>query len=615
MSPRNRKKSRSKKRRASKRARPDEASAPVIAPTTSAPLPASTPSALSHDAVLVHSGELLPRDEQLFERALTQWQFGDWGRLAALDPNDFSHHPRRARLALLVAAGHQQLGQHDDARRLARLAHEWGCDRTLIERVLISGVYNTLGRANALAGRQERARERLETALVVGAPGQDFALLLPARMQQQFDHTELPRLDQGIGNATVPAFFRCRLELDGQTRWLAFNPASPEHYSVRDGVLSFQLPPDKPGYLVSNETGDFNLPPSVNQLPLAPDTAYELSGHIACDDCEEPPVVWLFEYANGKKIKSRSFSFRDDIFKDYVKTQPESDSFAIGIRLGSSGVLDAQSRFVISATLEADFAIQERDAIRKKIAIITGIPRSGTSLFSVLLNKIEDVVCLNEILYNVASLQEDFGTIRRDILSGKPIKNKYNENGDLTTDTMTSSSVKEVCVSVKQENFIIASKVNVPYLFNLDKIKSYGFPIFVLVRDPVFTIASWSSEKAKGIPEAQVGPYPDPISSRWKNIEFQSDDPISRRAEIWNFLAGIILKHAKDIHLINYETLVSNTAGAISSFGTVMKTSLKGGWKIDFDGNLPSRFENEDLDAIRKAVEKYAPNRLMFGYR
>ncbi|MCK7579983.1 MAG: hypothetical protein MZV65_32790 [Chromatiales bacterium] len=70
----------------------------------------------------------------------------------------------------------------------------------------------------------------------MGAPGQDFALLMPARMQQQFDRSGLPRLDPGVGHAAVPALFRCRLELDGQTRRLAFNPASPEHYSVQDGV-------------------------------------------------------------------------------------------------------------------------------------------------------------------------------------------------------------------------------------------------------------------------------------------------------------------------------------------------------------------------------------------
>ncbi|MCK7579953.1 MAG: tetratricopeptide repeat protein [Chromatiales bacterium] len=134
----------------------------------------------------------MPCDEQLFDRVLTQWQFGDWNRLAGLDPDAFAHHPRRARLALLAAAGHQQLGRLEEARRLVRLAHEWGCDRTLIERVLISGVYNTLGRANALAGRQGRARERLETALAVGAPGQDLGLLMPVRIRHQFDDTGLP---------------------------------------------------------------------------------------------------------------------------------------------------------------------------------------------------------------------------------------------------------------------------------------------------------------------------------------------------------------------------------------------------------------------------------------
>jgi tetratricopeptide (TPR) repeat protein len=105
----------------------------------------------------------------------------------ALDPDEFAHHPRRARLALLAAAGHQQLGQHEETRRLVRLAHEWGCDRTLIERVLISGVYNTLGRANALAGRSAQALGHFEAAIQAGLPGGETRLLGPVRIRQQLE--------------------------------------------------------------------------------------------------------------------------------------------------------------------------------------------------------------------------------------------------------------------------------------------------------------------------------------------------------------------------------------------------------------------------------------------
>lgn len=54
--------------------------------------------------------QLVPYDENLLERSRTQWQFGDWHSLAQLQRETLQHHPDRARLALLAAAGH--LGEH-----------------------------------------------------------------------------------------------------------------------------------------------------------------------------------------------------------------------------------------------------------------------------------------------------------------------------------------------------------------------------------------------------------------------------------------------------------------------------------------------------------------------
>ena len=77
-----------------------------------------------------------PYDEALLERSRTQWRFGDRPSLATLTRNTLQHHPDRAKLALLVAAGHQQLGDTAAgtqfkwlARRLSQLwtlGFSWG---------------------------------------------------------------------------------------------------------------------------------------------------------------------------------------------------------------------------------------------------------------------------------------------------------------------------------------------------------------------------------------------------------------------------------------------------------------------------------------------------------
>jgi len=124
-------------------------------------------------------------DENLLERARTQWQFGDWESLASISRESLQHHPERARLAVLVAAGHGQIGNQEKLQQFIRLAQDWGCSRKLISQVLISGVQNSLGLASLAAGQTDRAKLFFEQSVQTGMPGADLKLLSGARARQQ----------------------------------------------------------------------------------------------------------------------------------------------------------------------------------------------------------------------------------------------------------------------------------------------------------------------------------------------------------------------------------------------------------------------------------------------
>lgn len=126
-----------------------------------------------------------PYDEHLFERSRTQWQFGDWDSLARLDADTLAHHPDRAKLALLAATAHGQLGNTVQCRQLARQAMDWGCPKKLVSRVLVAGVHHALGRAFALGTQPQRALPHFEAALSTATPGADLRLLVPALAQHQ----------------------------------------------------------------------------------------------------------------------------------------------------------------------------------------------------------------------------------------------------------------------------------------------------------------------------------------------------------------------------------------------------------------------------------------------
>jgi hypothetical protein len=141
----------------------------------------------SFDAVDA-SSHLVPYDENLLERARTQWQFGDWQSLANLDHDTLQHHPDRAKLVLLAAAGRLQIGQDTEARHYIRLAQNWGCSKKHISQVLISGVHNSIGMAAAVGAQEQRAALHFEKAMRVGAPGSDVKLLTQSRAVYQLNH-------------------------------------------------------------------------------------------------------------------------------------------------------------------------------------------------------------------------------------------------------------------------------------------------------------------------------------------------------------------------------------------------------------------------------------------
>lgn len=145
--------------------------------------------------------ELVAYDENLLERFRTLWQLGDWPVLAQTERTAVQHHPDRPRIALLVSAAHAQLGQTDTARNWLRLAQDWGCPRSLIARVLLSGAHNTLGRASVLAGLPaDHALNHFRTALETGMPGVESELLLRTRIQSQLENFPAAVLPRMAGN-------------------------------------------------------------------------------------------------------------------------------------------------------------------------------------------------------------------------------------------------------------------------------------------------------------------------------------------------------------------------------------------------------------------------------
>lgn len=131
-------------------------------------------SQLEEDAVPLLS------DEVALERAKTQWLLGEWTALSELNIKALRHHPERAHFALLAASAFDQLGDHDNAGKLTRLALEWGCPPQVVAHVLLAGVHNTLGRVAALREDEAGISRHFEAAVALDG-NTDTALVSHAR--------------------------------------------------------------------------------------------------------------------------------------------------------------------------------------------------------------------------------------------------------------------------------------------------------------------------------------------------------------------------------------------------------------------------------------------------
>ena len=261
-----------------------------------------------------------------------------------------------------------------------------------------------------------------------------------------------------------------------------------------------------------------------------------------------------------------------------------------------------------SGTLTPQSRIEKIDK-PKHTLVITGIPRSGTSLICSLLNELPEVVAFNEIFYDVHNLPRTLNEMRQRLMSGAPVPNKYGSNGKLASDTMDMTKILHKRQDPTSQDVIIATNVNVPYLLQARVIASFGCPIVAMVRDPLYTVASFCSRRASRIPEAQVGPAPLPTHPRWQAFDFKGRTPTERRAEVWNYIAGMIC--GNKIPFFHYENLIEDTAGTIREIlNMTAYPQMRVPQFLLNSGNIT----HDEMDHIRDAVDRFAPNRKLLGY-
>lgn len=256
-------------------------------------------------------------------------------------------------------------------------------------------------------------------------------------------------------------------------------------------------------------------------------------------------------------------------------------------------------------------------------AILVGPARSGTTLACSLLNKLADVVALDEpferrMLQQMAGpdaflgiVDKQFQSQRATIEATGEAQSTLSECGLLANHYATEPEVttlrkRQVVLNTMRgvsaaRDFKLIIKHTLPFTAQLDELMR-RYETFVLVRNPLAILASWNSIDA-AYREGMIQPYVKPLADDDLPKRLASiDDRLERQVELleWHFdQYRPVLRNAK---VVRYEDIIETGGTALA----VITASAEG-----LDENLESHNTNPlyDRELIWELKEKLIARR------
>lgn len=258
--------------------------------------------------------------------------------------------------------------------------------------------------------------------------------------------------------------------------------------------------------------------------------------------------------------------------------------------------------------------------------VITGLPRSGTSLLCARINSFDNAAVINEPQEvfaelrggSIDGLQRIFGKFRSDIEQGKPVYNKI-KDGKFIEDTRLEDSRSLHLHEALDDNFLLGIKNTLVFLAMLPDItRSRVFPkVLASIRHPYDCIASWHSVSFPHLQQAKPDfmlNYATGIIARRLPEVLAEDEIYARSARLWVLLAQALLAAQGSIQVLRYEDMVTKPERAYQKIGEYL------GFEIDreqrFSPSKPVRrgkdLTDEQKATIASACKKVA---IRFGYK
>lgn len=252
---------------------------------------------------------------------------------------------------------------------------------------------------------------------------------------------------------------------------------------------------------------------------------------------------------------------------------------------------------------------------KERNIILTGPPRSGTTLCCHLLNKLPDVVALHEPMQRVMfpskkealrNIPNFFFQMREMIKNdGKAVSRV--KNGKIPPNPFEEKSKNRRSIVKKgefyidkdldQQNFSLVIKHNAHFSFLLEELVK-DFECYAIIRNPLAVVASWNTIKApvsEGNLKVLKGLDPQLEKKLWK-----IPDVIDRQIQLIDILFGH-LNTLEERQIITYENIIETGGEAlypISSHASSLNEKLS-------NTNLNKRYPSELMEVIyKKLIQK-----------
>lgn len=221
--------------------------------------------------------------------------------------------------------------------------------------------------------------------------------------------------------------------------------------------------------------------------------------------------------------------------------------------------------------------------------IITGIPRSGTTLAAAIVDQSYDAFCLFEPDSHVrlmetaidaddfvVRLQLNFDSTRETLLAGKTVPDKRADNGSPVTDYFANSTpgrrrdvvftMRDVSRAGLSANFALGAKHNALYAAVLPEIVRTGhFRVVALVRDPVAVLRSWQSL------DLPVSQGRLPAAERfWPEMRALTHADMAlheKQIRMYDLLGSRFAGFSSQMEVIRYEALLASPARLLAACG------------------------------------------------